>query len=233
MEAVESEEQLAMEATEHLLQEHASTLKLPPPPLQRHRYLFFMDFLVSQTAEVVLKLPNAAATLPDEGAVYINFFPRHVVLVSVDAISRSDTAWQDVHRDDGREQHTTEAIASAAFRLNVIAERLAGLLTVPGEWYTHTRSLRFAVRGIYFPTTTPPASEDESKPVKMRKYMQMAPEALTAIKDPKQLERWVRLRLPTAKCVHYEFNPVKFTVKIRLMVPEDVTVIMKGHCYFQ
>ena len=231
MEAVESEAQLEMEATEHLLQEHASTLKLPPP-LHRPRYLFFMDFLVAQTAEVVLTLPTSTLTLPDEGAVYINFFPRHFVLMSVDAISRADAAWLDVHRDDGREQHVTEAIASAAFRLNVIAERLAGLLTVPGEWYTRTRSLHFVVRGISFPTTTPPASEDETKPVKMRKYMQMAPEKHTVIKDPQQLEQWVRCSLPTATCVHYEFNPVKFTVKIRLMVPEDVMVIMKGHCCF-
>jgi hypothetical protein len=60
----------------------------------------------------------------------------------------------------------------------------------------------------------------------------MAPEKHTVIKDPQQLEQWVRCSLPTATCVHYEFNPVKFTVKIRLMVPEDVMVIMKGHCCF-
>ena len=84
MEDLESEAQLEMEATKHLLEKQAEKLQ-PPPPLPRTKYLFFMDFLITPTPTIVLDVPNSRETVPDEGAVHINFFPRHFVLMDVDA----------------------------------------------------------------------------------------------------------------------------------------------------
>jgi hypothetical protein len=245
-ESEESDGQLEEEATECLLEHHANTIR-PPPSIPSTPVLLFRDYLISPTAHMVLCMPGVDR--PTEGAIFIHILPPHFVLLDLDAITRADQARRDVtrYRPGPFSRITTE---SRCFELTVNVERLGGHLKVEDPSYTERNHLWFAIRSINIPTATPTQSPEmsplppkqegdvlrERKKQRKEKYEKVhtqEKQSHIVIKDPERMQKWLQLNIRTSVGVHYDFNPIKFIVKVQLTIPEDVTVTIKGHVYFK